>query len=44
MYVRSSLIHVMTHGTEINITSLLYNMNLYKIAKTITLYDDNDPP
>jgi hypothetical protein len=29
----SSLTHMMTHGTETNITSLIYNIILYKIIK-----------
>jgi hypothetical protein len=29
----SSLTHMMTHGTETNVTSLLYNGVLYKIVK-----------
>jgi hypothetical protein len=31
--LRSSLTHMMTHGTETNVTSLLYNGVLYKIVK-----------
>jgi hypothetical protein len=29
----SSLTHMMTHGTEMNVTSLMYNEVLYKIVK-----------
>jgi hypothetical protein len=29
----SSLTHMMTHGTETNVTSLIYNRVLYKIDK-----------
>jgi hypothetical protein len=29
----SSLTHMMTHGTEMNVTSLIYNEVLYKIVK-----------
>jgi hypothetical protein len=29
----SSLTHMMTHGTETNVTSLIYNEVLYKIVK-----------
>jgi hypothetical protein len=29
----SSLTHMMTHGTEMNVTSLIYNKVLYKIDK-----------
>jgi hypothetical protein len=29
----SSLTHTMTHGTEMNVTSLIYNGVLYKIVK-----------
>jgi hypothetical protein len=29
----SSLIHIMIHGTEMNVTSLIYNRVLYKIVK-----------
>jgi hypothetical protein len=29
----SSLTHIMTHGTETNVTSLIYNRVLYKIVK-----------
>jgi hypothetical protein len=29
----SSLTHMMTHGTEMNVTSLLYNGVMYKIVK-----------
>jgi hypothetical protein len=28
-----SLTHMMTHDTEINVTTLIYNMILYKIVK-----------
>jgi hypothetical protein len=28
----SSLTHMMTHGTETNVTSLIYNGGLYKIV------------
>jgi hypothetical protein len=31
--MESSLIHMMTHGTETNVTSLIYNKVLYKIVK-----------
>jgi hypothetical protein len=30
---------MMTHGTEANVTSLIYNKVLYKI---VTSYEDND--
>jgi hypothetical protein len=29
----SSLTHMMTHGTEMNVTSLIYSEVLYKIVK-----------
>jgi hypothetical protein len=29
----SSLTHMMTHGTETNVTTLIYNRVLYKIVK-----------
>jgi hypothetical protein len=31
--VGSSLTHMMTHGTETNVTSLIYNGVMYKIVK-----------
>jgi hypothetical protein len=31
--LRSSLTHIMTHGTETNVTSLMYNEILYKVVK-----------
>jgi hypothetical protein len=31
--LRSSLRHMMTHSTEMNVTSLIYNEGLYKIVK-----------
>jgi hypothetical protein len=31
--LRSSLTHMMTHSTETNVTSLIYNGVLYKINK-----------
>jgi hypothetical protein len=31
--IGSSLTHMMTHGTETNVTSLIYNEVLYKIVK-----------
>jgi hypothetical protein len=34
---------MITHGTETNVTSLIYNRFLYKIIKIITSYEDNDP-
>jgi hypothetical protein len=33
---------MMTHGTEMNVTTLIYNGVLYKII-IITSYKDNDP-
>jgi hypothetical protein len=41
--LESSLTHMMTHGTETNITSLLYNRSFVQNSKIITSYEDNDP-
>jgi hypothetical protein len=40
----SSLTHMMTHGTETNVTSLLYNRSSVQNNKIITSYEDNGPP
>jgi hypothetical protein len=39
----SSLTHMMTHGTETNVTSLLYNRSSVQNSYIITSYEDNDP-
>jgi hypothetical protein len=38
-----SLTHMMTHGTETNVTSLLYNRIPIQNKSVITSYGDNDP-
>jgi hypothetical protein len=39
----SSLTHMMTHGTETNVTSLLYNKSSIQNSYIITSYEDDDP-
>jgi hypothetical protein len=40
----SSLTHMMTHGTETNVISLLYNRSFVQNSQIIKSYGVNDPP
>jgi hypothetical protein len=39
----SSLTHMMTHGTKMIVTSLLYNKSYVQNSYIITSYEDDDP-
>jgi hypothetical protein len=40
--IGSSLTHTITHGTETNVTSLLYNKSSLQNSYIITSYEDDD--